>query len=341
MNYFFFAQALLVLSGLGSGKGYLRSTKMLYNQFTLRPFFLPTRLQRSLSFDSAIQGKKRDIIEWSLPFAESNKKTTSRKIRSFSSKTENQAFYLDLMRDENVDIVIAVGPAGTGKTMLACYAAVEALRIGKIRKIVITRPVVSVDEELGYLPGGIASKMDPWTRPVFDALRETYSPKEIDAMMEDGVIEIVPLGFMRGRTFKNTWIIADEMQNSTPTQMLMLTTRIGEGSKMIITGDLNQSDLSARNGLQHIHSKIQSVGNTDHIRLIVLESSDVQRSRAVKSVLRLFSDEKPTIQVSTPVAANENQEDFVDNSYSPPLAENVQPNSEKMSPFATRSPISA
>jgi phosphate starvation-inducible protein PhoH len=131
--------------------------------------------------------------------------------------------------------------------------------------------------------------MDPWTRPLFDVLRETYSAKEIERMTEEGVLEIVPLGFMRGRTFKNAWIIADEMQNSTPTQMLMLATRIGEGSKMIITGDLNQSDRSGPNGLQEIYGKLAK-SSSEYIKAVVLETEDVQRSRAAKAVLELYSD---------------------------------------------------
>ena len=156
----------------------------------------------------------------------------------------------------------------------------------------MTRPVVSVDEEIGFLPGGLESKMDPWTRPIFDTLRETYSAKEIERMTEEGIIEIVPLGFMRGRTFKNAWIIADEMQNSSPTQMFMLATRIGEGSKMIITGDLNQSDLNPKcNGLLEIYNKIQYTERTrglDCVRYIELDKEDVQRSRAAKVILGIY-----------------------------------------------------
>ena len=215
----------------------------------------------------------------------------TQRIKSFGAKTANQQKYIDLMREDKVDIIIAIGPAGTGKTLLACYAAVEALRLKKINKIVITRPVVSVDEEIGFLPGGLESKMDPWTRPIFDALRETYSAKEIDTMMEEGTIEIVPLGFMRGRTFKNTWIIADEMQNSTPTQMFMLATRIGEDSKMVITGDLNQSDLDGPNGLFEINQKIKYFRKSSSpIQSITLEMTDVQRSRAAKAVLEIYEE---------------------------------------------------
>lgn len=223
-----------------------------------------------------------------------------RVIKSFQPKTENQHKFIELMRNADIDIVIAIGPAGTGKTMLACYAAVEALRLGNVHRIVVTRPVVSVDEELGFLPGGLESKMDPWTRPIFDTLRESYSAKEIDRMVEEGVIEIVPLGFMRGRTFKNTWIIADEMQNSSPTQMFMLATRIGEGSKMIITGDLNQSDRDIYdNGLRELYGKIrrtESAFGLDCVRYVELEKEDVQRSRAAKRVLDIYSDIDDTVQ---------------------------------------------
>ena len=233
--------------------------------------------------------KKKGILELEpLEMFQSAESTPKRKIKTFQAKTENQQSYIDWMRDDSVDIVVAIGPAGTGKTMLACYAAVEALRLKQINKIVITRPVVSVDEEIGFLPGGVASKMDPWTRPVFDVLRETYSAKEIERMMEEGVLEIVPLGFMRGRTFKHAWIVADEMQNSSPTQMLMLATRIGEGSKMIITGDLNQSDRPGPNGLQEIYSKLESASDIECIKVITLETEDVQRSRAAKAVLNLY-----------------------------------------------------
>jgi len=215
-----------------------------------------------------------------------------RVIKSFQPKTENQIKFVELMRNADIDIVIAIGPAGTGKTMLACYAGVESLRLGVVHKIVITRPVVSVDEEIGFLPGGLESKMDPWTRPIFDSLRETYSAKEIERMMDEGIIEIVPLGFMRGRTFKNAWIIADEMQNSSPTQMFMLATRIGEGSKMIITGDLNQSDRDIYdNGLREIYDKVRRIPETDCVRYVELEKEDVQRSRAAKRILDIYSSE--------------------------------------------------
>ena len=225
----------------------------------------------------------------------------------FQPKTKHQSDFLDLMRDNTVDIVIAIGPAGTGKTMLSCYAAVEALRNGNVNKIVVTRPVVSVDEEIGFLPGGLESKMDPWTRPIFDVLRETYSAKDIERMTEEGVIEIVPLGFMRGRTFKKSWIIADEMQNSSPTQMFMLATRIGEESKMIITGDLNQSDYNPKsNGLLEIYNKVCNSERTSStaagcVRYIELDKEDVQRSRAAKTILDIYETKPVSVEAKKSV----------------------------------------
>jgi phosphate starvation-inducible PhoH-like protein len=167
-----------------------------------------------------------------------------------------------------------------------------------VERIVITRPLVSVDEEeLGFLPGSIVNKMDPWTRPIFDIFREFYSVGQIHSMIENGVIEISPLAYMRGRTFKRAFIIADEMQNSSPTQMLMVLTRIGHGSKLVITGDLKQSDRSDSNGLGDFIRKLEvncgsdgagGFGCSPLIRFVEMNSVDVQRSQVVSSVLNLY-----------------------------------------------------
>lgn len=290
---FMFAPIWLALSMTFEARGF-KHMNYLFKRAIIPSPIEKCHFQNNLSkfiLDAACRKKKGiiDLEEMTDLFQIEKTTQTKRKIKSFEAKTQNQREYLNLMRDDNVDIIVAIGPAGTGKTMLACYAAVEALRLKKLNKIVITRPVVSVDEEIGFLPGGVESKMDPWTRPLFDVLRETYSPKEIEQMIEDGALEIVPLGFMRGRTFKNAWIIADEMQNSTPTQMLMLATRIGEGSKMIITGDLNQSDRPGPNGLQEISGKLEKA-EKEYIKVVALETEDVQRSRAVKEVLELYAE---------------------------------------------------
>jgi phosphate starvation-inducible PhoH-like protein len=285
MKTFLFSSTFLLLSSFGLNRGFYRPIGSMARTYGINRDIFQKNMEPALSLN---RRKNSDITE----FDSEHDNKQKRKIKSFQPKTENQKAFVELMRMDDVDIIIAIGPAGTGKTMLACCAAVESLRLGKVNKIVITRPVVSVGEEIGFLPGSIESKMDPWTRPIFDVLRETYSAKDITHMTEEGVIEIVPLGFMRGRTFKNTWIIADEMQNSSPNQMFMLATRIGEGSKMIITGDLNQSDLdSNNNGLLQINNKVRNAemsGTLDCVRYIELDKDDVQRSRAAKTILNIY-----------------------------------------------------
>jgi phosphate starvation-inducible PhoH-like protein len=220
----------------------------------------------------------------------------------YSPKTVNQKTYWKHLNDPNISIVLGIGPAGTGKTLFACNTAIQLLKRGDIQKIVLTRPVVAVEEELGFLPGNLVMKMDPWTRPIFDILLEYYSQKDVDAMVQSGVIEISPLAYMRGRTFKRAFIIADEMQNSSPNQMMMLTTRIGEGSKMVITGDLKQSDRAVENGLLDITRKLSSYlsyNPTDdalRIRSVEMSMQDVERSAVVKQVLALY--ETPAYRVS-------------------------------------------
>jgi len=224
----------------------------------------------------------------------------------YSPKTINQKTYCGCLSDPKAAIVLGVGPAGTGKTLFACIHAIQMLRSGEIHKIVLTRPVVAVEEELGFLPGNMVMKMDPWTRPIFDIFLEYYSQKDVDAMVQGGTIEISPLAYMRGRTFKRAFIISDEMQNSSPNQMLMLITRIGEGSKMVITGDLKQSDRSGKNGLQDLMQKIygknvsgasSGVVSVGGIRAVELAGEDVERSVIVKQVLDLYEPAKVNLAV--------------------------------------------
>ena len=193
------------------------------------------------------------------------------------------------MNKKEDSITVVIGPAGTGKTLMACNAAVNYLKENKINKIIITRPVVPVEEDIGFLPGSMAKKMDPWTRPIFDIFEEYYSKAQVNNMVLNGQIEISPLGYMRGRTFKNAFIIADEMQNSSPNQMYMLLTRIGENSRMVITGDLEQSDKLEHNGLKDLIQKLKSVENTKNIMLVELNNTDIQRSELVSQVVALYS----------------------------------------------------
>jgi phosphate starvation-inducible PhoH-like protein len=216
----------------------------------------------------------------------------------YKPKTVNQELYVKHLNDPSTKILFAVGPAGTGKTMLACNQAIKELKSGNIQKIVLTRPVVPVEEEeIGFLPGNINKKMDPWTRPIFDIFYEFYQKRDVEAMLYNNVIEISPLAFMRGRTFKHSYIIADEMQNSSPNQMLMLTTRIGEGSKMVITGDLKQSDRGINSGLYDFINKykvynnyLTKIGNETNIgiKIVELSKGDIERSKVINKLLDIY-----------------------------------------------------
>ena len=160
---------------------------------------------------------------------------------------------------------------------------------GKVDKIIVTRPAVSVDEDLGFLPGTLNEKMAPWTRPIFDVLGEYYQQKDIESMLYEGTIEISPLAYMRGRTFKNAYVIADEMQNATQNQMKMLLTRIGENSKMVVTGDLAQADRLRDNGLIDFVEKLKG-HNLSHIDVVQFDQRDIERHQAVKEVLEIYGD---------------------------------------------------
>jgi len=204
-------------------------------------------------------------------------------------RNRNQQEYLLKLQDEQKSIVFAIGPAGTGKTMLAVQVGIKLFQEGQVDKIIVTRPAVSVDEDLGFLPGTLNEKMAPWTRPIFDVLGEYYQTKDIAKMLEEGVIEISPLAYMRGRTFKNAYIIADEMQNATVNQMKMLLTRLGEGSKMVVTGDLAQADRLNDNGLVNFCNLITKKSLT-YLDIVQFDYKDIERHNAVKEVLAVYGD---------------------------------------------------
>jgi phosphate starvation-inducible PhoH-like protein len=227
--------------------------------------------------------------------------SNSKSLFKYQPRTENQMKYVEYLNNPEVTVVGGFGPAGSGKTLFACHAAVGSLKSGSVDKIIITRPLISVDDEqLGFLPGSIVHKMDPWTRPIFDILGELYSVNQIRTMVETGVIEISPLAYMRGRTFKRCFIIADEMQNSSPNQMLMMLTRIGEDSKLVITGDLKQSDRSGVNGLCDFIEKLRLSGDDSLIRFIELGSADIQRSPVVSRIIDIYDPKnKEPVHVKT------------------------------------------
>ena len=205
-------------------------------------------------------------------------------------RNKNQETYVLKLLDETKDIVFGIGPAGTGKTLLAVQVAVKLFKEGAVDKIVVTRPAVSVDEDLGFLPGTLEEKMAPWTRPIFDVLKEYFSAVEITGMIQEGIIEISPLAYMRGRTFKNSFILADEMQNATPNQMKMLLTRLGEGSKMAVTGDLNQADRLKDNGLIDFIQRLEN-GKQSCLDVVHFVQGDIERHAAVTAVLQVYGDE--------------------------------------------------
>jgi phosphate starvation-inducible PhoH-like protein len=196
---------------------------------------------------------------------------------------------LGLLEDRNINIVFAIGPAGTGKTLISTLVGIKELKNNNINKLVVTRPAVSVDEQHGFLPGTLQEKMAPWTRPIFDVFEEYYSPDQIEFMLGDNKIEIAPLAYMRGRTFKDSYIIADEMQNATDNQMKMLLTRIGDNSKLVVTGDLNQHERGFEsNGLKCIMERLHTA-NSDRIKMVNFTNTDIERHPVVTEVLDLYN----------------------------------------------------
>ncbi len=200
-------------------------------------------------------------------------------------KTHGQKKYVDEVRDNTM--VIGVGPAGTGKTYLAMACAVEALVTGSVRRIILTRPAVEAGERLGFLPGDLAAKVDPYLRPLYDALYEMLGPDETVRLMERGTIEIAPLAYMRGRTLNDAFIVLDEAQNTSPEQMKMFLTRLGFNSKMVITGDITQVDLAdgRRSGLRQVGHVLRDV---EGVGFVELTGKDVVRHRIVAAIVEAY-----------------------------------------------------
>ena len=206
-------------------------------------------------------------------------------------RNQIQEQYVDLLSNRKKPIVFALGPAGTGKTLLASLFAVQELKSGRCKKLVLTRPAVSVEEQHGFLPGTLEQKLDPWIRPILDIFEEYWSVQTIEYMMTEKTIEIAPLAYMRGRTFKDAIILGDELQNSTISQCKMLLTRIGENSKMILTGDLAQHDRGYdSNGLKDFVERLAST-NSNMIGLVEFERKHIERHPAVAEVLRIYGED--------------------------------------------------
>ncbi len=209
------------------------------------------------------------------------------KARRVAPRTPGQAEYVRAIRDN--DLVFCVGPAGSGKTYLAVAMAVNALRQEQVKKIVLVRPAVEAGERLGFLPGDLLAKVNPFLRPLLDAMNEMLDFDQVKRYMERDVVEIVPLAFMRGRTLNNTFIILDEGQNTTVTQMKMFLTRLGNGSRIVVTGDTTQTDLppNVTSGLLDAIERLQGVDGIAHVRLT---GRDIVRHRLVKEIVKAYED---------------------------------------------------
>ncbi|MBL5982339.1 DEAD/DEAH box helicase [Petrotoga sp. 8T1HF07.NaAc.6.1] len=204
------------------------------------------------------------------------------------AKTEGQANYIDYLK--NNDIVFSIGPAGTGKTYLAVAMGVDYLRSGKVQRIILTRPAVEAGEKLGFLPGSFYEKVDPYLRPLYDALLDFMDTDKLISYREKGIIEILPLAYMRGRTLNNSYIILDEAQNTTYQQMKMFLTRIGFNTKAVITGDVTQIDLEKKKDSGLLSVKKVLNGNISGIKFIELSNNDVVRNPLVKEIIKAYED---------------------------------------------------
>lgn len=227
--------------------------------------------------------------ENTIPF---ESRSRARKEITLVPKTLTQEKYIMALNDDNKNIVVAYGPAGTGKTYLAMLAAIRALRNGECSRIILTRPAVGVEEEEhGFLPGDLNAKMEPWCRPLFDVLREFYTQRDILKMLDEQTVEISPLAFLRGRTFRDSWIVFDEAQNSTQNQMKAILTRIGSNSRIVVTGDLNQLDrkFCNNNGLLDFIQRCKEVPS-ERVATVEYTLKDVQRHPVVIDVLKMYGE---------------------------------------------------
>jgi len=225
--------------------------------------------------------------------------------RTIRPKTLNQKRYVDAI--DTHTIVFGIGPAGTGKTYLAVAKAVQALQAKQVRRIVLTRPAVEAGERLGFLPGTLYEKIDPYLRPLYDALHDMLDPDTIPRLMTQGTIEVAPLAYMRGRTLNDAFIILDEAQNTSPEQMKMFLTRLGFGSKVVVTGDVTQIDLpsATRSGLQVVQEILDDL---DDVKFCHLQSVDVVRHRLVGDIVDAYGRWDAT-QVQPAVAARGSRRD--------------------------------
>jgi len=240
----------------------------------------------------------RDDVDRSIAMVEADLRPTEvlltevvRGRKSVRPKTAGQKRYVDAVRDHTV--TFAIGPAGTGKSYLAVALAVQALQAKQVNRIILTRPAVEAGERLGFLPGDMLAKVDPYLRPLYDALYDMLDPETVSRLMDRGVIEVAPLAYMRGRTLNDSFIILDEAQNTTAEQMKMFLTRLGFGSKIVVTGDVTQIDLPdgrGRSGLLAVRAILEGV---DDLEFVDLGSGDVVRHKIVQDIVDAYAANEP------------------------------------------------
>ena len=240
--------------------------------------------------DKRRRNKHQEVFHLEENVVTQKPRTARRKRVQIYPKNLNQEIYLEKLNDIDKMVIFAIGPAGTGKTLLAVQWAIDQFKEKRFSRIVVTRPAVSVDEEHGFLPGDLNEKMAPWTRPIFDVFADNFSSQELENLIREGYIETSPLAYMRGRTFKNAVVVADEMQNATSNQMKMLLTRLGLGSSMIVTGDLSQADHPSNNGLLEFLKLFKDFEDNRYVDLCHFTSDDIERHEAVKEILAIYGD---------------------------------------------------
>lgn len=236
-------------------------------------------MKRERQSRNARAARSDDLLPFSYPAPKSE--------MALKPKTDNQKLYIKLING-NV-LTFGLGPAGTGKTFIAAWMAADAFERGDIRKLYITRPIVEAGESIGFLPGEMEEKIDPYFAPVREALERRLGKGAFEYMLKDKRIEFVPLAFMRGRTFDDAWIIADEMQNATPRQMKMLLTRVGQGAKIIVNGDLKQSDIPGVNGLYDAQDRFRGLGGIAFCRFT---RDDVVRSGLARVIVEAYEGDE-------------------------------------------------
>jgi phosphate starvation-inducible protein PhoH and related proteins len=249
---------------------------------------LITLLERGDALTADTVGRSIDIIRGdgeARPSAVFGDSVLTSRGRSIKPKTVGQKKYVDAIRKNTV--VFSIGPAGTGKTYLAMAVAVQALMAKQVNRLILTRPAVEAGEKLGYLPGTLSEKIDPYLRPLYDALYEMIDAEQIGRMMERGTIEVAPLAYMRGRTLNDSFIVLDEAQNTTPEQMKMFLTRLGFNSKAVVTGDITQIDLPSgqHSGLNVVREILTGI---DDLAFMYLSSRDVVRHRIVQDIVEAY-----------------------------------------------------